>query len=51
MQVLDITEHDDGSATFQFDLTSEEVKLFLDWAIKEAIKYGLKQGEKVFDDI
>lgn len=51
MQVLDITEHEDGSATFHFDLTSEETKLLLDWAIKEAIKNGIKQGEKVFDDI
>lgn len=51
MQVLDITEHEDGSATFHFDLTSEEVKLLLDWAIKEAIKNAIKLREKVFDDI
>jgi hypothetical protein len=51
MQVNDVYEHEDGSATLHFELTNEEVKLLLDWAIKEAIKNAIKLGENVFNDI
>jgi hypothetical protein len=51
MRVNEVTEHEDGSATLHFDLTNEEVKLLLDWAIKEAIKNAIKESRKVFDDI
>lgn len=58
MEVLNITEHEDGSATYQFDLTAEEndamVRNGILWAIicgctgltiEEAMKYS-KYGEE-----
>lgn len=47
MQVDLIKEHEDGSATFQFDLTNEEAKALLTYGILEAIKAGLRMGEKL----
>lgn len=60
MEVLKITEHEDGSATYSFDLTAEEtdamVRNGILWAIicgctgltvEEAMKYnkyGLEEG-------
>jgi hypothetical protein len=42
-----IKEHEDGSATFQFDLTNEEAKALLTFGILEAIKAGLREGERL----
>jgi hypothetical protein len=47
MQVDLIKEHEDGSATFQFDLTNEEAKALLTFGILEAIKAGLREGERL----
>ena len=47
MQVDLIKEHEDGSATFQFDLTNEEAKSLLTFGILEAIKAGLREGERL----
>jgi hypothetical protein len=47
-EVTSVEEHDDGSATLQIDLTEEEVKMLLQWGIKEAIKLAYHE-EKNFD--
>ena len=47
MNVNLIKEHEDGSATFQFDLTNEEAKALLTFGILEAIKAGLREGERL----
>jgi hypothetical protein len=47
MQVDLIKEHEDGSATYQFDLTSDEAKALLTFGILEAIKAGLREGERL----
>lgn len=39
--VTHVEEHDDGTATLHFDLTDEEVKMLIQWGIKEAIKLSL----------
>lgn len=46
--VQSIEEHDDGTATLHLDLTDEEIKTFISWGIKEALKLAL-QKEKNFD--
>jgi hypothetical protein len=45
-EVTSVEEHDDGSATLQFDLTDEEVKMLLQWGIKEAIKLAYREANK-----
>jgi hypothetical protein len=42
-----IKEHEDGSATFQFDLTKDEAQALLTYGILEAIKAGLREGERL----
>jgi hypothetical protein len=42
-----IKEHEDGSATFQFDLTKDEANALLTYGILEAIKAGLREGERL----
>jgi hypothetical protein len=42
-----IKEHEDGSATFQFDLTADEAQSLLTFGILEAIKAGLREGERL----
>ena len=47
-EVTNIEEHDDGTATLHLDLTDEEVKMLIQWVIKEAIKLAFHR-EKNFD--
>ena len=47
MNVNLIKEHEDGSATYQFDLTAEEAQSLLTFGILEAIKAGLREGERL----
>lgn len=47
MNVNLIKEHEDGSATFQFDLTKDEANALLTFGILEAIKAGLREGERL----
>lgn len=47
MDVNLIKEHSNGDATFQFDLTNEEAKALLTFGILEAIKAGLREGERL----
>ena len=46
--VKSIEEHEDGTATVNFELTDEEIKVLIQWAIKEAIKLAFLK-EKNFD--
>jgi hypothetical protein len=46
-EVTNLVEHEDGSATITLDLTNEEARILIQWAIKEAIKAGVK-AEKEF---
>ena len=47
MQVTLIHENEDGSACYSFDLTEEERAQLLNYGILEAIKAGLREGEKL----
>ena len=47
MNVQLIEEHENGDATYQFDLTNEEAKALLTFGILEAIKAGLREGERL----
>jgi hypothetical protein len=47
MQVDLIKDHEDGSSTYQFELTNEEAKALLSYGILEAIKAGIRSGEKI----
>jgi hypothetical protein len=51
MNVLLLEEHDDGSATYTFDLTMEERDTLLSLGIITALKNGIKEGSKYVDDI
>ena len=46
MNVEMIDEHEDGSATFTFDLTLEERDIFVSLGIMTAIKNGIEEGTK-----
>ena len=46
MNVEMIEEHEDGSATFTFDLTLEERDIFVSLGIMTAIKNGIEEGKK-----
>ena len=47
MNVNLIKEHSNGDATFQFVLTNEVAKALLTFGILEAIKAGLREGERL----
>ena len=47
MQVMLIRENEDGSADYAFDLTADEQEMLLKLGIMEAIKAGIRQGEKL----
>ena len=47
MNVELIKEHENGDATYSFDLTQEEAKALLSYGILEAIKAGIRSGEKL----
>lgn len=42
-----IKEHEDGSASYQFDLTPEESQALLTFGILEAIKAGIREGDRL----
>ena len=46
-----LEEHDDGSATYTFDLTMEERDILLSLGIMTAIKNGIQEGKKYVGDI
>lgn len=47
MNVQLIKEHSNGDATYQFDLTKDEANALLTFGILEAIKAGLREGERL----
>ena len=47
MNVQLIKEHENGDATFMFDLTKDEANALLSFGILEAIKAGLREGERL----
>ena len=47
MNVEMLKEHSNGDATFMFDLTKEEANALLTFGILEAIKAGLREGERL----
>ncbi len=47
MQVTMLKENDDGSANFSFDLTPSEMEELLKYGILEALKAGIREGEKL----
>jgi hypothetical protein len=47
MNVEFIKDNEDGSASFTFDLTSEEAESLLRLGILEALKAGIREGEKL----
>lgn len=47
MQVMLIRENEDGSADYAFDLTKEEQEELLKLGIMEALKAGIREGEKL----
>jgi hypothetical protein len=47
MEVTFIKDNDDGSTSFSFDLTSEEAESLLRCGILEAIKAGIREGDKL----
>ena len=49
MEVSNIVEHEDGSATFSFDLTDEEKTVLLQLGILTAIKRGVEAEKSDFD--
>ena len=51
MNVLLLKEHDDGSATYTFDMTLEERETLLSLGIRTALKNGIKEGSKYVGDI
>ena len=50
MQVTMLKENDDGSANFSFDLTPSEMEELLKYGILEALKAGIREGEKLTVD-
>ena len=47
MNVNLIKEHENGDATYEFDLTHDEAQALLSYGILEAIKAGLREGERL----
>ena len=45
MTVTEITEHEDGSATIMVDMSSEQVKMFMDIMMRSAMVMYLRQTE------
>jgi hypothetical protein len=47
MNVNLIKEHENGDATYQFDLTPEEARALLSFGILEAIKASIREGDRL----
>ena len=47
MNVNLFKEHPDGSATYIFDLSNDEAQALLSYGILEAIKAGIRSGDKL----
>ena len=49
MEVVLIKEHEDGSATYKFDMNDEERNSLLTLGIITALERGIKDAEKYVD--
>jgi hypothetical protein len=47
MNVNLIKEHEDGSATYMFDLTHDEAQSLISFGILEAFKSMIREGERL----
>ena len=47
MRVEKIKDNDDGTVSYSFDLTEEEAESLLRHGILEAIKAGIREGDKL----
>lgn len=47
MRVEKIKDNDDGTVSYSFDLTDEEAESLLRHGILEAIKAGIREGDKL----
>ncbi len=47
MNVNLIKEHENGDATYSFDLTPEEARALLSFGILEAIKASIREGDRL----
>lgn len=47
MNVELIKEHEDGSASYYFDLTKEEAESLIRFGLIEALKAGIREGDKL----
>ena len=47
MQVELIKQNEDGSSSYAFDLTDEEAESLLRHGILEALKAGIREGDKL----
>ena len=43
MEILNITENDDGSCTMDCEFTPEEVEFFVDYAVVDILKKQIKR--------
>jgi hypothetical protein len=50
MEVKLLKEHEDGSATYAFDMNDEERNSLLSLGIITALERGIKESEKYLDD-
>ena len=46
MKVIDVIENEDGSCTLELDLTKEEVKLLINYAIVDILKEQIKNYQE-----
>ena len=47
MNVEMIKENEDGSASYTFDLTREETESLIRFGILEALRAGIREGDKL----
>ena len=50
MKIEFIKDNDDGSANFSFDLTPEEAESLVRYGVLEALKAGVREGDKLKGD-
>jgi hypothetical protein len=50
MEVVLVKEHEDGSATYEFDMTDVERNSLLSLGIITALKQGIEDAKKYVDD-
>lgn len=51
MEVNLIKEHEDGSATYRFEMTQEESKMMVIFGIRRAMEEAVQRGKEWYDDI